>query len=691
MGRCMQPTAPLREISASIPERLLSRINIIPKPSAKSHEEIASKRKQLTTLRCSKEQTEGSVYNPRVLEKVPLSLYSHELLRTPASSMRIPGALVVDPRVRKIADARDMKTSEYAIWLLVVALKEFTVTVLGDTISTMKAIETGSVPVRPSIRPRLLPKKVSKIESNSPVMIPLEHQNPATKCISPLDIHLTTTGIPSGSKSLGGCLSRTTFERSLLSSFDSSLVIGGNAFHEVKKFLVSAVSSIEPVLKKTRGETSTPRQVSIISAAEAKVSDQSLRKSSVSKGLGRGAKDLASLKEQSSVSAPPLTAAFTSVSMVEETINSGTTEDSASGSFPSSSKSPLTPPSQQEQLSVNHQRKQNDQENDDVSGESGGENQSAATPRKGKGFGVKNLAAMRARSLTSQSEGAAETASENREPTAQPLAPASVAPGSVPALDSATSDNSATTTQKMNVSPTTTNSLQSSALRDSPTVAECTPAVPNHCQVNHQKSGIAHNSYIPSLSQNSRIPSEPMQNSAVATANAQRAQGFATFVVPNASQVSGPPPVKAPFPGHQGMSLGQLAQMVPGIQQGRHFGQLPSPRATHMPHHMQHVASSLTAQNAQTLAFAQAFAQNMANTAAVNHGVASVNEPSVQAVQAAIVPAAPQNQNFVAQPPTEVGIESARPTSRLLTTQPNATAFATESSHQQGESKEAQK
>ena len=677
----MQPTAPLRDISGFIPERLRNKICIVPKPSTNPH----VKRKRRTTA--------PGIYKPVVNEKVLSSAYTHELPLSPASSLRIPGALVIDPRVRQIADAAGMKTSENAIWLLVVALKEFTATVLGDTLSTMKAMETGLIPRQPSIRPRILPKKAMKSDIIVSKKKPAEDRKLATKCITPLDIHVTAMGIPSGSKSLGGCFSRTTLEQSLISCFDSSIVVGGNAFQDVKKFVVSAVSSCETV--KSKAETAVPQQLSR-SRSESNVNDNRLQESPSNKGHGHGGKDLASLKARSSISKASLGLESASALAMDMAGSTGSAED-----LMKESQQQQTPPHQHHN-DDNQQLTQIDLERNKASGFSSGENQNVTIPRKGKGFGVKNLAAMRARSITHQSEdapeasNAASVADEKIESSVKSMVPEPAAPTSIPARAAGTHGLSPSPpTAKKDASPLPGGSIEPVVLREAPTFPQSLPAASIQGQHYEHRTGIKHDISVPNESQNAQMVPQSMQNQAVALASAQLAQGLANVLIHNAGHASAQRPAMVPYPAQppQGISLGQLTQIVPGLHPGRHFSQFPHLSATQLQQQQQPMTSSQSAQNIQAMAYAKAFAQNMANVTVANHGTKNPNTASAQAHPASMAPVTTASEHS----PTEqslagAGIKPKKPPSSPQNgapAQPASAASTAEST--QVESNEARK
>lgn len=270
-----------------------------------------------------------SSYYPAILESD--SKQEGRLELPDGLSMRIPGAMIIDPHVRKLAESTGMKASENAVWLIVVAVKEYTKSLLETTLSTVKAVEAGLVPPRLSNKPLILPKKRTLLERDDSSKVKQAISQPhRSKCITALDLHTVTANLQTSARSLSGCVSRVIFERSLYSSFDSSLVAGSSAFDEVKKFIVSAVSppprkrtkvgSPAPAPARGRGPTTTLKQSAENAQFQGSTTttkqSQSLalgagsttttmhpteeafkgQKSSPARGLGRGAKDLAALK-----------------------------------------------------------------------------------------------------------------------------------------------------------------------------------------------------------------------------------------------------------------------------------------------------------------------------------------------------------------------------------------------------------
>jgi hypothetical protein len=329
-------------------------------------------------------------------------------------SLRIPGAIVVDPHVRRLAELSGLTTSENAVWLMVVAVKEYAKSLIDFTISSTNAVEAGQLPPRLNAR---VPGKRAASDSGS--TNPGESRHKRLKCISSIDLHSVASNLPLSGQTLGGCLSRETFERGLHLTYDRSSVIGENAFTDLKSFIIASVT---PSNSK-RLKVEPPKPTMKTSTDEALKG----RKSPSVRGLGRGAKDLAALKARAGqISSNPSTDIPTGstestqvASSVKEQANTvtklGATQTSkvvaqgASDTAPQTSetKPDLSKTSKSIPI-VPGTSKASEQQPGVMTDESGIDaadptesKQQSLAQRRGKGHGVKSLAAMRARSATS--------------------------------------------------------------------------------------------------------------------------------------------------------------------------------------------------------------------------------------------------------------------------------------------------
>jgi hypothetical protein len=423
MQRSLKTTASMSDISRPLPRHLRDRIAVIA-PKAPQLKRLVTE--EIDT--CSSKldlQSEGKKLKAEHISYGPsisTSDDSHEP-HPPVPdrvSTRISGAMIIDPHVRKLAESANMKVSEHAVWLMVVAVKEFSQAVLMKTLSTIKAVDAGHIPprlTRPTAGPQCTWITADDISSQPTV------PTGRLKCITSSDLHVVIANLPTTTRSLSGWVSRSVFERSLNESLSSSLALGGSAFNDVKKYIVSSIS---PPDQSLRVETSTPTLPIQVVHSGLNHGDLELlkgRKSPLMRGLGRGAKDLAALKARATTTKPEC-----DVPKNEELlpgVTAVTTETSKLVDAPSTPSQPPVP----ENSSVNPASVTNKPSDDffmphelPSSGEGSAQpshgscsilehvpgslslsEQNTLASRRGKGHGVKNLAMMRARSVTSSS------------------------------------------------------------------------------------------------------------------------------------------------------------------------------------------------------------------------------------------------------------------------------------------------
>ncbi|KAL7573780.1 hypothetical protein ACA910_007809 [Epithemia clementina (nom. ined.)] len=299
------------------------------------------------------------------------------------SSLRIPGALSIDPEMRAAVQAADMNVSEEAIWLMIVSAKEYASTILRGCLALKKSVHNGKLKrvlspgPSPSLgRPEKMSKKDTSLGSSD---LPLHERT-----INPIDVHCFVASLRSGSvHSQGGIVSRIAFERTMMASAETSHVPFAPAFHQIKEFMHRKLAPTYATVVHFQQET-TP---TASSASET-------RKPTSSGGLGRGAKDLAALKKRSSSrqegeSMTDMSERGSESSRQSRVLDSAdplgtstrTTTSVPSTSVPSSSRStPAAAAADSKQL------------------------EDASPARRGKGFGIKDLAALRARSAANQKD-----------------------------------------------------------------------------------------------------------------------------------------------------------------------------------------------------------------------------------------------------------------------------------------------
>jgi hypothetical protein len=336
----------------------------------------------------------------------------HRTIMSPTSNVEsssLPGALTVDPLVRKLADKKNMQVSELALWLMSIAVKEHTTEILKTAIAQKESIEGGYLPERrlkfpnvlaSSTKPSVNPEGPDEVVENK------ETESPAVKVpkqLTILDLCTASFTMPHGrQESVGGSVSRSAIERSLHASYDHLCALPGKDLFDLQQYvtdqiLAEAKTRIVPAKPKVDESTRTlvsettprnplpkqpnsftvpppapaPGRSQPIATTRPVPQEQTNRVQAIAptqeatiRGMGRGAKDLTALMQRStSLVAEPSANELTDAAPHVFT-TAGNTEIGATV---------LT--------------------EDSLAGSVGGE-------RQGKGFGTKNLAAMRARATT---------------------------------------------------------------------------------------------------------------------------------------------------------------------------------------------------------------------------------------------------------------------------------------------------
>lgn len=428
LERCIEPTAPLSDLSVNLPRHLRGKIYVASKPLESQispleveAEDCFSKAKPSTDLGLNRDLP----YAPAILHMNDINKDRKPV--PDATSLRIPGAIIADPHIRRCVDAAGMKASENAIWLLVVAVKEFTKHILENTLSAVQAVKAGHVPPRITTHPMSLAGKRHSPDFAKP-------NQDATiaalaKIITLNDLHAVTSNLPTSEQSLIGCVSRSTFEYGLFSSCDNDLSIGGRAFDDLKAYIVSSITPPEPKRMKVQAPHQKTQTASLTTSVRT-VPDEPFmgRKSPPVRGLGRGAKDLAALKARAGtgattpnseiVSAEAAPNEDLSAAIKVETVHPMTVDRNALKSLGKQGRTAAKTSSTTAELPVDNaegetvrQPVPDDKPKDKPKlSESTSEAMSdlsthSAAQRRGKGHGVKSLAAMRARSTTSLYDG----------------------------------------------------------------------------------------------------------------------------------------------------------------------------------------------------------------------------------------------------------------------------------------------
>ena len=427
MERCINTKALLPEISHTVPRPLRKRMNIVTvqtlNAKRKNLEEATSNGDTEEQSDCKKFRAMNPSYTPIVLESVS-SIERLNVNLPEVASMRIPGALIIDPQVRKLAETHGLKVSEHAIWLLNVAVREFAISFISKTLSTKEAVILGHVPQHLTRQFGALDNLGAKGRNDM-----LTHTQNKTN-ISSSDLHALIANLPISSRSLSGTVSRTLFERSLGSAVDNSLVLGGSAFDELKKHIIKNVTPIESKGPRSDYLAVPPTQILHHGNTHSAHDTTKDRMAYPVRGLGRGAKDLAALKARASTvtsrqsskdasainesvvkpafasSSSPTMASLGAAWIGEADPTTQTTNIQASPmGHRSAAKTNIA--SQQDKVSAKANPELDVLDRVSGSSETSDAKSLSQVSRRGKGHGVKNLAAMRARSVPSSSDLAA--------------------------------------------------------------------------------------------------------------------------------------------------------------------------------------------------------------------------------------------------------------------------------------------
>jgi hypothetical protein len=185
-----------------------------------------------------------------------------------SASRCIPGAIVVDPLLRRAAEEEGLQSSNNATWLLTIAVREHTRNVLKGSIACKKALENGEVHPKFLQYPNILAsnaKKDGKHHVDAP--IPAAQEGNKKTRLSAFDIFSASRGLPAGLiGSLGGAISRTSLEQSLQSAFHSiPPFFPGKDFKEVQNFVANEIFNIA----QTTEQALSPKRVDNASTASA--------------------------------------------------------------------------------------------------------------------------------------------------------------------------------------------------------------------------------------------------------------------------------------------------------------------------------------------------------------------------------------------------------------------------------------
>ena len=327
----------------------------------------------------------------------------------------LPGALAVDPMVRRLVRENHLKASETAIWLLIIAVREYVQSVLKDTMTNLAAVDSeqalGPIVFTPcAISSGKMgeleadvyynkedkddsQKKVAAIETNIPtkenaVVEVKPSAREKKRRITSLDIASALNGRRMSARSLAGSVPSLAYERCCHASFIGNLPSPPQALDSLKAFIVD---SIESAAKKPKHERRDPGPIAIAPTVTVEPGIPKPKKASPrdtsggsnhmpTGGLGKEAKNLAELKTRAATAAEAESTPFDGAMTVSQL-------DSTIGIQPSV---PST------MLATGEHLEQN------ASPANSGVRASQSISPRGRGIGIKNLAVMRARTASSE-------------------------------------------------------------------------------------------------------------------------------------------------------------------------------------------------------------------------------------------------------------------------------------------------
>ena len=473
IDRSLQETVPLSEVSGHIPPSCENRVKLlgnevappVDKPCVAdgkkpSQPAAATKKSPVVKipLKATPSPPTSVPYTPLYLEKTKRT---REDIGTPSTSSTLPGALVVDPSVRDLVKSEGLRVTENAVWLFIVAIKEYTKSMISKAITSKEARRKNQIPPKQRGSLQLIPrtkgakgKGADAKKVANPIISPQKEKAEdklrlaQDKVISVQDLGLLASSMRvSPVDSLGGRHSRLACERCLFAPVDTSRAIRSGGFSVVHNFITSEIStaaaerqknlkaqrlakpaasksSTDGAVGKKDLENSAPPKENGPATTENKteplqpvgrttsrspIPGQGLGRGSKNLGLGRGAKNLAALMARTTAATPA----------------PGPT--GAAGTVPAAASTTSAPPGAPTAAKTNaHSNSVHASPAPAASGTSTSiaapapapeQNRPAGNPnqvvKRGRGLGKKNLAAMRARvagSGDSKTDDSTETA-----------------------------------------------------------------------------------------------------------------------------------------------------------------------------------------------------------------------------------------------------------------------------------------
>lgn len=286
MKRSMKSFVDMDQVSAHIPAKWHHRVKRIDRVLVQEGPKPMLSQKFVPGRKLKDSSIYSEAWEAASSDSIPLTKAGRQipsqevdLKKIYASSSPIPGALVIDPLVREMADKSNMRVSENAVWLLVVAAREHTKNVVKNAISCKKDIEQGRVPATSLCYPNVLAgtksnTKRDSIQDRPPLADQMQRKFQSRKVVTAFDIFASSASMPSASSaSLGGSVSSTALERCLHSAFDSSPFVQGPEFANVQNYIVREITSLArerkrllpPPSEKKKEQTSQSKEAHQIS------------------------------------------------------------------------------------------------------------------------------------------------------------------------------------------------------------------------------------------------------------------------------------------------------------------------------------------------------------------------------------------------------------------------------------------
>uniref|UniRef100_A0A7S2UQS4 Uncharacterized protein n=1 Tax=Attheya septentrionalis TaxID=420275 RepID=A0A7S2UQS4_9STRA len=234
---------------------------------------------------------------PRSSNQVPFSLAEYAQKKKSQStnrlenlpSPRLPGALAINPLVQKMSSAEGMSVSDSALWLLVVAAREYTTLVLKSAVADVASIcpETGKNAKKPKSK-----KRNSTTNRGTP---------PNRRVITALDLAQV---LARNQKLGGGTLSsRLAVERCIANAGVGVQIEPPSGLGAIQGYINK---EIHQAASKYQEILNNGGQIGILGKGEMRYAHSSRDTGrvvrSASPGQGRGGKDLSSLKKRTTAS-----------------------------------------------------------------------------------------------------------------------------------------------------------------------------------------------------------------------------------------------------------------------------------------------------------------------------------------------------------------------------------------------------